>query len=93
MVSNFARWATGIRDVTWRQARYDAFFIDHGMGVVIGEDRLKSRTTSPCIQGVTLGRHQLGQGQRHPTLEDGVGLVARGQCVWTLYRWGAGCQD
>jgi serine O-acetyltransferase len=46
-------------------------FIDHGMGVVIGETaELGSDVT--LYHGVTLGGTSLERGKRHPTLEDGV---------------------
>ncbi|MDZ5078396.1 serine O-acetyltransferase EpsC [Nesterenkonia sp. HG001] len=47
------------------------FFIDHGMGVVIGET---AEIGDDCMlyQGVTLGGTSLEQTKRHPTLGDGV---------------------
>lgn len=47
------------------------FFIDHGMGVVIGET---AEIGDDCMlyQGVTLGGTSLEQTKRHPTLHDGV---------------------
>jgi serine O-acetyltransferase len=47
------------------------FFIDHGMGVVIGE----TAEVGPYVtlyHGVTLGGTSLQKGKRHPTLEEGV---------------------
>jgi serine O-acetyltransferase len=48
-------------------------FIDHGMGVVIGET---AEVGDDCLiyQGVTLGGTSLSPGKRHPTLEDHVVL-------------------
>jgi len=47
------------------------FFIDHGMGVVIGETaEIGSDVT--LYHGVTLGGTSLEKGKRHPTLEEGV---------------------
>jgi serine O-acetyltransferase len=47
------------------------FFIDHGMGVVIGETAdIGARVT--LYHGVTLGGTSLNKGKRHPTLEDNV---------------------
>jgi serine O-acetyltransferase len=47
------------------------FFIDHGMGVVIGETaEIGSDVT--LYHGVTLGGTSLNKGKRHPTLEDRV---------------------
>lgn len=46
-------------------------FIDHGMGVVIGETaEIGSNVT--LYHGVTLGGTSLQKGKRHPTLEDNV---------------------
>ena len=47
------------------------FFIDHGMGVVIGETTEIGDDVT-LYQGVTLGGVSLNPGKRHPTLEDGV---------------------
>jgi serine O-acetyltransferase len=47
------------------------FFIDHGMGVVIGE----TAEVGDCVtlyHGVTLGGTSLNKGKRHPTLHDNV---------------------
>jgi serine O-acetyltransferase len=46
-------------------------FIDHGMGVVIGETAVIGDDVT-LYQGVTLGGVSLNRGKRHPTLEDGV---------------------
>lgn len=46
-------------------------FIDHGMGVVIGETAEIGDDVT-LYQGVTLGGTSLEKGKRHPTLEDGV---------------------
>lgn len=47
------------------------FFVDHGMGVVIGETAEVGNDVT-LYQGVTLGGTSLHQGKRHPTLGDGV---------------------
>lgn len=47
------------------------FFIDHGMGVVIGETAEIGADVT-LYHGVTLGGTSLERGKRHPTLEDGV---------------------
>lgn len=55
------------------------FFIDHGMGVVIGETcEIGDNVT--IYQGVTLGGTGKEKGKRHPTLKDNV-LVASGAKV------------
>ena len=48
------------------------FFIDHGMGVVIGETAIVGDNVT-LYQGVTLGGTALDRGRkRHPTICDGV---------------------
>lgn len=55
------------------------FFVDHGMGVVIGETAEVGDDVT-LYQGVTLGGTSLHQGKRHPTLGDGV-IVGSGAQV------------
>ncbi|MCP8618068.1 serine O-acetyltransferase [Salirhabdus salicampi] len=55
------------------------FFIDHGMGVVIGET-CEIGNDVTIFQGVTLGGTGKEKGKRHPTLKDNV-LVATGAKV------------
>ncbi|WP_146550533.1 serine O-acetyltransferase [Rummeliibacillus suwonensis] len=55
------------------------FFIDHGMGIVIGET-CEIGDDCTLYQGVTLGGTGKEKGKRHPTLEDNV-LVATGAKV------------
>ncbi|MDX1593049.1 MAG: serine O-acetyltransferase [Gammaproteobacteria bacterium] len=69
-ISGFSRWLTGIE--IHPGARIGRrFFIDHGMGVVIGET---TEIGDDCTlyQGVTLGGTSWDKGKRHPTLRDGV---------------------
>ncbi|MBS4197837.1 serine O-acetyltransferase EpsC [Lederbergia citri] len=55
------------------------FFIDHGMGVVIGETcEIGNNVT--VYQGVTLGGTGKEKGKRHPTIEDNA-LIATGAKV------------
>ena len=60
------------------------FFIDHGMGVVIGETTVIGDDVT-LYQGVTLGGTGKETGKRHPTLEDcvvvGVGASVLGNIV------------
>jgi serine O-acetyltransferase len=51
------------------------FFIDHGMGVVIGETSQIGDDVT-LYHGVTLGGVSLEKGKRHPTIEDGVVIGA-----------------
>lgn len=72
--SQLARWLTGIE--IHPGARIGRrFFIDHGMGVVIGETAEVGDDVM-LYHGVTLGGRSLGKGKRHPTLGDGVAVGA-----------------
>jgi serine O-acetyltransferase len=51
------------------------FFIDHGMGVVIGETAVVGDDTM-LYHAVTLGGRSSNTGKRHPTVEDGVTIGA-----------------
>jgi serine O-acetyltransferase len=51
------------------------FFIDHGMGVVIGETAEIGDNVT-IFQGVTLGGTGKERGKRHPTIEDNVVIAA-----------------
>jgi serine O-acetyltransferase len=69
-VSQLVRGLTGIEIHPGAKIGPD-FFIDHGMGVVIGETaEIGARVT--LYHGVTLGGTSLNKGKRHPTLEDNV---------------------
>ncbi len=50
-------------------------FIDHGIGVVIGETAVVGNNVT-IYQGVTLGGVSLNPGKRHPTIEDDVTIGA-----------------
>ncbi|WP_461810931.1 serine O-acetyltransferase EpsC [Faecalimonas sp.] len=51
------------------------FFIDHGIGVIIGETTVIGNNVT-LYQGVTLGGTGKEKGKRHPTLEDNVMVSA-----------------
>ena len=53
----------------------DGFFIDHGMGVVIGETSEIGHNVT-IYHGVTLGGTSMSKGKRHPTIEDDVVIGA-----------------
>lgn len=55
-------------------------FIDHGMGVVIGETAIVGDDVI-IFHGVTLGGRGDETGKRHPTIEDGVLLSAHAQII------------
>ena len=69
-ISHFARWVTGI-EIHPGATIGRRFFIDHGMGVVIGETALIGDDVT-LYHGVTLGGTSWNKGKRHPTLEDHV---------------------
>ena len=70
MISHLARWLTGIEIHPAAQIGR-RFFIDHGMGVVIGETAVIGDDCT-LYHGVTLGGTSWQKGKRHPTLRDGV---------------------
>ena len=70
MISTFARFLTGI-DIHPGATIGRRFFIDHGMGVVIGETA-EIGDDVLLYQGVTLGGTSSKPEKRHPTLERGV---------------------
>ncbi len=70
LISGLARWLTGI-EIHPAATIGRAFFIDHGMGVVIGETTEIGDSVT-LFQGVTLGGTGKGRGKRHPTLGDHV---------------------
>ena len=77
-LSTFSRWLTGI-EIHPGATVGRRFFIDHGMGVVIGETAIIHDDVT-LYHGATLGGtspnkgkdHPSNQGKRHPTLQNGV---------------------
>jgi serine O-acetyltransferase len=89
MSSNLARWLTGIE--IHPGARIGRrFFIDHGMGIVIGETAEIGNDVT-LYHGVTLGGTSWNKGKRHPTLEDGV-IVGAGAKILGPFTVGAGAK-
>ncbi len=70
LLSNVNRFITGV-EIHPGAELGSGLFIDHGMGVVIGETAEVGRNCT-LYQGVTLGGTSLQHGKRHPTLEDNV---------------------
>ncbi|MFA7293520.1 MAG: serine O-acetyltransferase [Rhodocyclaceae bacterium] len=66
------------------------FFIDHGMGVVIGETAVIGDDVT-LYHGVTLGGTSWNKGKRHPTLEKGV-VIGAGAKVLGPITIGAGAK-
>lgn len=77
-LSQITRWLTGI-EIHPGATIGARFFIDHGMGVVIGETTVIGDDVT-LYQGVTLGGTGKETGKRHPTLEDCV-VVGVGSAV------------
>jgi serine O-acetyltransferase len=73
-ISNLARWLTGI-EIHPGAVIGRRFFIDHGMGVVIGETAEVGDDVT-IYHGVTLGGTSWKDGKRHPTVENEVVIGA-----------------
>lgn len=73
-ISQFARWITGI-EIHPGARIGKSFFIDHGMGVVIGETAIVGDNVL-LYQGVSLGGTSLEKGKRHPTIGNNVVIGA-----------------
>lgn len=69
-LSQMVRFITGI-EIHPGAVIGESFFIDHGMGVVIGETAEVGANVT-LYHGVTLGGVSLEKGKRHPTLGDNV---------------------
>ncbi len=70
LLSQFTRFITGV-EIHPEAKIAGGFFIDHGMGVVIGETTVIEKNVT-LFQGVTLGGTGKEKGKRHPTLEENV---------------------
>ncbi|PFG42681.1 serine O-acetyltransferase [Isoptericola jiangsuensis] len=83
LVSQLARWLTGIE--IHPGARIGRrLFIDHGMGVVIGQTTVIG---DDCVlfHGSTLGGRSMAKGKRHPTLGDRVMVGAGAKVLGPLW--------
>ncbi len=69
-LSHISRFLTGI-EIHPGAVIGEGFFIDHGMGVVIGETAEIGKNVT-MYHGVTLGGTSWKKGKRHPTIEDNV---------------------
>jgi serine O-acetyltransferase len=87
LLSELGRWLTGI-EIHPGATIGRRLFIDHGMGVVIGETT-EIGDDVLIYQGVTLGGTSLRKEKRHPTLEDHV-MVSAGASVIGPVRIGRG---
>ncbi|MCW8827140.1 MAG: serine O-acetyltransferase [Gammaproteobacteria bacterium] len=70
VISALSRWLTGI-EIHPGAVIGRRFFIDHGMGVVIGETAVIGDDCT-IYHGVTLGGTSWKKGKRHPTLKNNV---------------------
>jgi serine O-acetyltransferase len=84
-VSHLSRFLTGI-EIHPAARLGPGLFIDHGMGVVIGETAEVGANVT-LLQGVTLGGTSLKREKRHPTLGDNV-VVGAGAAVIGAIRIG-----
>src|SRR6187455_1014308 len=89
MVSHIGRWLTGIEIHPGAQIGR-RFFIDHGMGVVIGETA-EIGDDVMMYHDVTLGGRSLRRTKRHPTIGDGV-IIGAGARVLGPVVVGKGAQ-
>ncbi|OEH86306.1 serine O-acetyltransferase [Desulfuribacillus stibiiarsenatis] len=78
IISQISRWLTGI-EIHPGATIGKRLFIDHGMGVVIGETAEIGDDVT-LYQGVTLGGTGKEKGKRHPTVKNGA-LIATGAKV------------
>ncbi|MCI9031377.1 MAG: serine O-acetyltransferase [Clostridia bacterium] len=74
IVSALSKFFTGI-EIHPAARIGEGVFIDHGVGVVIGETAVVGNNVV-IYQGVTLGGTGKDKGKRHPTIEDGVMISA-----------------
>ena len=86
-LSQLTRWLTGV-EIHPGAVIGRRFFIDHGMGVVIGETAEVGDDVM-LYHGVTLGGRTREGGKRHPTLGDGVAVGAGAKILGPI-TFGAG---
>ena len=86
LVSHIARFFTGI-EIHPGATIGKGFFIDHGMGTVIGETAEIGDNVT-VYQGVTLGGTGKEKGKRHPTIGDNV-VVATGAKILGSFKVGS----
>ena len=77
-LSHVSRCLTGI-EIHPGATIGEGFFIDHGMGVVIGETAEIGRNVT-MYHGVTLGGTSWNKGKRHPTIDDNV-IIGAGAAI------------
>lgn len=87
LLSHLSRFLTGI-EIHPAAKLGSGLFIDHGMGIVIGETAEVGQNVS-LLQGVTLGGTSNKREKRHPTLGDHV-MVGAGAKILGGFTIGAG---
>lgn len=88
-IAHISRWLTGI-EIHPGASIGRRVFIDHGMGVVIGETAV-IHDDCTLYHGVTLGGTSWNKGKRHPTLEQGV-VIGAGAKILGPITIGAGAK-
>ena len=89
MISHFSRWLTGI-EIHPGAKIGRRFFIDHGMGVVIGETTEIGNDVTMYHQ-VTLGGTSTKKGKRHPTIGNSV-VIGAGAKILGPVKIGDNCK-
>jgi len=87
LVAHVSRFLTGV-EIHPAARLGPGLFIDHGMGIVIGETAEVGENVS-LLQGVTLGGTSVRREKRHPTLGDNV-VVGAGAKILGSFTIGAG---
>jgi serine O-acetyltransferase len=82
LISHISRFFTGI-EIHPGAKIGEGFFIDHGMGVVIGETS-EIKDNVALYQGVTLGGTSLLKKKRHPTLGNNVVVGAGSKLIGAI---------
>lgn len=83
LISNIARHRTGI-EIHPGATIGKGLFIDHGMGVVIGETAVVGNNVT-MFHGATLGGTGNENGRRHPTVGDNVIIGASAKILGNIY--------
>ena len=82
MISQIARFFTGI-EIHPGATIGKRFFIDHGMGVVIGETTIIGDDCT-IYHGVTLGSSKMSKNKRHPTIKNNVIIGSHAQIIGNI---------
>ena len=82
MIANYNRWITGI-EIHPNAKIGKRLFIDHGMGIVIGETAIIGDNCH-LYQGVTLGGTSTKKDKRHPTLKNNVTVGAGAKLIGNI---------